>query len=118
MSDTDLSATPLSDLPASSTATPTTITDVLPGEIDKETTPKKNRCFSCRKKVGLTGKYYNITLIVYIPKEPVFSYLKLFRNFYLEQLFPILCLGVRMRSEVYGSVGVCVCVCVCVRVRV
>ena len=49
----DLSATPLSDLPASSTATPIT-SDPLPVEAGK-TTPKKNRCFSCRKKVGLTG---------------------------------------------------------------
>lgn len=40
---TALQATPLSDLPASS-------------EPDSpQKTPKRNRCFVCRKKVGLTG---------------------------------------------------------------
>ncbi|XP_064387914.1 uncharacterized protein LOC135336068 [Halichondria panicea] len=55
MGDSDLSATPLSDLPASPTPPPATLTEALPEEMDKATSPKKNRCFSCRKKVGLTG---------------------------------------------------------------
>ena len=56
MGDSDLSATPLSDLPASPTPPPATLTEALPEEMDKATSPKKNRCFSCRKKVGLTGQ--------------------------------------------------------------
>ena len=52
----EVQATPLSDLPASppsassSEATPT------------KSSPKKNRCFVCRKKVGLTGKPFCVVM--------------------------------------------------------
>ena len=48
----EVQATPLSDLPASSPESP-------------PKTPKKNRCFVCRKKVGLTG----VGTCVYITRE-------------------------------------------------
>ncbi len=65
MGDSDLSATPLSDLPASPTPPPATLTEALPEEMDKATSPKKNRCFSCRKKVGLTGQCQYISYLTF-----------------------------------------------------
>ena len=57
-----VNATPLSDLPASLQASPVVdaLSDVTSTSSLTDTplnkTSKKNRCFICRKKVGLTGK--------------------------------------------------------------
>lgn len=52
----ELAATPLSDLPASSSPpTASSSPSPSPSAITSSTTPKKNRCHMCKKKIGLTG---------------------------------------------------------------
>ncbi|CAI8056505.1 AN1-type zinc finger protein 6 [Geodia barretti] len=54
----ELTATPLSSLPASSTSSAATSLSLSlsPSPLTStKTTPKKNRCYTCKKKVGLTG---------------------------------------------------------------
>lgn len=65
-----VNATPLSDLPASLQASPVvgSLSDVASTSSLSDTpinkTNKKNRCFMCRKKVGLTGECMNVFFCV------------------------------------------------------
>ena len=61
----EVQATPLSDLPAASPPSASAV-EATP----TKPSPKKNRCFMCRKKVGLTG---NVCVCVCVCRQVAMS---------------------------------------------